>query len=419
MQQWFEINSPETLLKFRDILLSNTSRIGNSAYLSCDIDMTGIEWSPIHIGVASPNLNILEGNGYTIHGLNCSLEEKALLHLDKRILTPCPAGNAICAKSTGLLFDSLEGFTKISNLTVVGTIDLKLGKQWTQRVYLGGMTGAIGEYSEINNCNVDVDIKLHDLQTAKIIDDIGGVGGIAGSNEGKIINCSYIGKIDDCYHYMHDPSGVSFLNAGFIKNSYAKDLKRPNVGHVIFWSNKEKIPWLSYSCGIVDNIALYAPDGPYYTGRLKDFFGCSTLSTLLSKDLWLDKCLRDSYWYKKAIQEIADTVEASILAGATFGADPIELSVLPFQHSRYDNYTAAKKLQVRYSAMLEKLIEGSPSFRKAFVKEARNDNAQKILKKYATSAERVRRITKTADKYVNYDAAAKTYTDYTEIEYER
>ena len=194
------ISSPEDLLNI------SSSPDDNDRYyqLTCDIDMSGIAWTPI------PDFRgVFDGNGYTISNINIvgtskrefngllfdELWEGAVINLN---LSSCNmfidyngnennivfAGLFACNSEYGLIYNctadrnsSIVAQTTVNNLTVVGGI-------------VGNINGSTRVIDCINYASVSGNIMGRP--------DV--IGGIAGSSAGKIINCTNYGSVTALYN---------------------------------------------------------------------------------------------------------------------------------------------------------------------------------------------------------------------------
>lgn len=419
----FQINSPETLVEYGERLLKYDTDAECSAYLSRDIDMTGVDWTPIQFSIVLDKVKrkpILEGNGHCIKNLYC---RPKLLKCERdwtiEKILPYPGSYGLHIMTTGLLFAASRSFT-IRNLTVTGRFDLNNIEQrygTDSPLIIGGLTGAIDKDGRIENCTTNIDVCFEDnTRTRSIL----GIGGIAGANDGKILGCVSQGIIDRYAESKFDPMGISCMNGGFIQNSYST--KNYPVSGSLESKIKDfyKADTLSCDGGIADNIELYAPEGPLCSQRLKNFF--LKLWQLLYNDVFIDKPLEEGYWYKTAVHKIARIVDENVLAGADLEKEicaeggPTKFLALIMNNginrvvkdkNKYDRYIS------RYYALLDALVLESHSFRKALLNIYESET-----KRYLISSEMWKyvQMARRTESYVN---AVKADMAFAEAEYER
>ena len=325
----YEISSPEDLLDYKNkleqryflpkdssaVLKSNNVQRVIEWKLTRDIDMTGTEWSPITTISHKFNVTtVLDGCGHSIKGLySCP---KICHGTRYEFVPPCAAANAnLFMQPAGLLFLSQHN-ALIRNLTVQGTLDLRgIQKDSYMRVSAGGISGILGPKSSVSNCRAKTEVILPEEECIRR-----GLrcGGIAGANQGEIVNCVYSGNLTQGLQDVRI-AGIAVYNSGFIKDSYTEQGSCPAVYDKTYDVSKNGLWRLRAEQGIVDNIGLYLPGEPYYTGSFEDFFRSETLRELAIGDLFLRKPVMESYWNKFVTKEIVQVIESLTAEGAAFG----------------------------------------------------------------------------------------------------
>lgn len=194
------ISSPEDLLNI------SSSPDDNDRYyqLTCDIDMSGISWTPI------PDFRgVLDGNGYTISNIN-------IVGTSKR-------------EFNGLLFDKLW-LGAVINLNLSSCNMFIDYNGIENNIVFAGLFAGDSEYGLIYNCTADRNSSIVAQTTVNNITVVGGIvgnindasrvidcinyasvsgnitgrpdviGGIAGSSSGQIINCTNYGSVTALYN---------------------------------------------------------------------------------------------------------------------------------------------------------------------------------------------------------------------------
>ncbi len=164
-----EISSANDLVKFSKNCVLDSFSKGREAVLTCDIDLTGVHFSPIPIFGGS-----FDGQGHTVFGLTIKN-----------------------AGSVQGLFRYIEEGGEIKNLNVKGEIAPSGSKNT-----VGGIAGR--NYGLIQNCSFSGNVSGGEF-----------VGGIAGVNENsaKIMSCSVSGSIQG----ETGAGGISGKNNGLIE----------------------------------------------------------------------------------------------------------------------------------------------------------------------------------------------------------
>ena len=421
----YEISSPEDLLDYKSeleqqfflpkdsvaVLESREVQRVIEWRLTRDIDMTGIEWSPIAaISHQFDITTILDGCGHSIKGLySCP----KICHKTRyEVVPPCAAADELYfMQPAGLLFLSQHN-ALVQNLTVQGTLDLRGIQEGYIRVPVGGISGILGYESSISNCMAETDVILPEEKSTRR--DGLKCGGIVGANQGKIVDCVYSGNLTQNLRDVQI-AGIAFYNSGFIKDSYAEQSACPAVYDKTYSITKKNGIWnFVAERGIVDNIGLYLPNGPYYTGHFEDFFQSEMLQKLVYWDTLRGGTLDWMYLDKTATKEIALVVEALAAEGAKFGVGDtgaIALSVSPFKDYISKRYLKGdmKLCRGKYSLMLKRLVAESPTFRKAILAEwhVGPEGVLGTISEYITSRKRVESIFKKAEKYQDYSQSVE------------
>lgn len=421
------ISTPQDLIKYKHFL--ETERKNINAYLVNDINMSGIDWTPINPQTKEDVLIEFNGNGHSIYGLySCPIINNKSLY--RAAVNPCGAGEIIYVKPTGLLFNYVPSNLTIKNLCLNGKLNLDgIKKNNYTQVAAGGLVGVLQANNftnlicKIENCRIDVDIKCPDQKTSPWASALSKIGGIVGANSSGIIqNCIYTGDINRASKAAG--AGVAYYNSGFIKNCYDKERKYPVVGNGNYKIVKGTAYRHKYNDGITDNIDLFMPGGPYCTNRIEDFWKSEMLRKIVDNDVVMDWNVKQSYWYKDVICRIAQIIESMGAQGAKFGPGDLSapaLSVLPFANSKYTYISVQKTYQYRYNAMLRTLIEQSPSFRRSFIEEFDRNYEGTMIKicNYSTSEKSVETILRKAHKHEAYHQSVAADIDYIEATYER
>lgn len=432
----YEISSPEDLLDYKNkleqryflpkdsiaVLKTNYVQRVIEWKLTRDIDMTGTEWSPITTISHKFNVTtVLDGCGHSIKGLySCP---KICHGTRYEFVPPCAAANAnLFMQPAGLLFLSQHN-ALIRNLTVQGTLDLRgIQKDSYMRVSAGGISGILGPKSSVSNCRAKTEVILPEEECIRR-----GLrcGGIAGANQGEIVNCVYSGNLTQGLQDVRT-AGIAVYNSGFIKDSYTEQGSCPAVYDKTYDISKNGLWRLRAEQGIVDNIGLYLPGEPYYTGCFEDFFGSETLRKLVRWDTLRGGTLDWMYLEKTATEEIVRVVEASAAEGAKFGVGDTgaaALSVSPFRDfSSKRSLKGDMKLCIsKYSLMLDRLVTESPAFRKAILFEWRRDPDVVFgtISEYVTSRKRVESIFRKAEKYQDYSQSVEADNEFIDWVYDR
>ena len=436
---YYEINSPEDLLDCKNKLelgriqmdmvrcvtsANRTQRIIEWR-LTRDIDMTGVDWTPINIlPHDSDVIRVLNGDGHSIRGLYSRPVESVFIPYED--IPPVPG-----AKSTdfvypvGMLFLA-QHKVRIQGLTLQGTLDLrdiqKIHRYNYQSLATGGITGILGAGSAISDCSADTAVILPEEERTRIRLRYGG---IAGANLGEIENCIYSGTSPRDLSDIK-AAGIAFFNPGYIKDSYTEPVLCPEVYERFYSINKTELLSAYWNAGLVDNIGLYMPGGPYHTGNLEEFFRSETLQKLANWDVFLGRPQQWSYWNQNAIEKIIKVVEALAEEGAEFGSGVIgaaALSTAPFKDFYRLRKTKEEALRSRgrYSITLERLATESPAFRRAILAEWDDDpeGVWNTISEHITSRRRAESIFNKARKYHDYSLAVDTDNEFIDCVYER
>lgn len=422
----YTISSPEDLLQYKNTMEQETitpqTKSADASIiwlLTRDIDMTGIEWSPIDMtswGVKTQT--VLDGDGHKIKGLY----SRPVIDYSPccEQIAPCAAAKkVISVKPSGLLFLN-QYRVDIRGLTVEGTLDLRgIFRGLNTRVSAGGLSGIL-DGSSTDGCEVNTDVILPEDD----LKDSLRFGGIAGANQGCIVDSTC--RVTIQQHGEIESAGVAYYNSGLIKNSYTQPKMYPETGREQF-SMTRKNNWIYRPhSGLVDNIELYLPGGPCYTGRLEKFFRSKMLKELVNKDIQLGLNIENSYWNTDVINKIAHVVEALASTGAKFGLEnegAAGLSICPFRDYSSSHSTAAdiKLCRTRYSLMLQRLVQESPTFRRGLLEEYDDDPdwVMEVISDHISSLKCAESILNMAKKYRNYDEAVQADQDFIDSIFDR
>ena len=171
---------------------NGTSYLNYTVLLANNIDVSGFQWSPVGNGFGTAFSGRFDGQGHSISGL---------------IITAANSGYAG-------LFGGASGAT-IQNLCVSGTINVTESNE----LYIGGISGCLGNNSTIRNCCSHVNIS-----GAASYVSAGGIVGLL--NSGTIENCFNTGVVSGTGANMVIAGGIygeisSYRNdIGTVKNSY-------------------------------------------------------------------------------------------------------------------------------------------------------------------------------------------------------
>ncbi len=183
--------------------LLNSIGFGSHMYyqLTCDIDMTGIDWTPM-----SNFSGVLDGNGYTISNINIvgasnrgvngllfdTLWGGAVINLNiascNMIIDYNGDGETQCGMIAGTSFRGL-----IYNCTVDANSSIVVQCNLTGPD-VGGIVGYVHETGQVIECT------NYGSVSASTMVDYDFVGGIAGSSRGQIINCTNYGSVTAGYN---------------------------------------------------------------------------------------------------------------------------------------------------------------------------------------------------------------------------
>ena len=164
------ISSKEDFINFSKQCTLDTWSQGKTVNLNCDIDFSGMEFSPVPTFGGTFN-----GNGYTISGINFSKNGSYLG-----------------------VFRHVQQNGKISNLKVQATFIPNGSKS-----YIGGIVGE--NDGVLEQCNFNGTVKGENV-----------IGGIVGNNadNGQIISCISNGSVIG----ENSTGGIAGKNSGFIQN---------------------------------------------------------------------------------------------------------------------------------------------------------------------------------------------------------
>lgn len=229
-----EVSSPAVLACIAEDVNNGDSYKGKTITLTDDLDLAGIEWTPIGNN-STPFKGTFDGNGHTISNLKVDLgnssnaglfgmttdgEIKNLTienaEVSGRLNVGVVAGTPYTSKYTNI---TVKGDVKVEGMSYVGavggknayaditdvTVDVNEGSYVkatstengiNYRTYVGGVIGFMGEGShKLTNVTSNIDV-IGDVC------DIGGIVGIAHYGN-SFINCSSSGDVT-CTTDMHD-----------------------------------------------------------------------------------------------------------------------------------------------------------------------------------------------------------------------
>ena len=206
--QLYVIDSVEKLVAFKAAVEAEGG-LEMDAVLTEDIDMTGVEWTPI----AGENYtNTIIGNGYAIKGLSAPLfgttsaSVKGLHLKDVALVT----NNTQYMGAIACVLDAKEGFApKIENCSVSGTLtvknpDYKVTDSSNQSLRYGGIAGYSNSIA-IDNCVNNIDFTVEQavseandgasLETQVCVGGMIGAGYKTTSELSNVTNCVNNGTI--------------------------------------------------------------------------------------------------------------------------------------------------------------------------------------------------------------------------------
>ena len=200
-----------------DDLRKISSDLSGQYILMCDIDLGGVEWTPI--GYKTPFEGIINGNGYVISNFKVtgSIGLAGLFGRNEGTIQNLGVKNFTIDSINSLFAGGLVGYNRgtISNCYTMGDISIS---------NYGCAGGLIGECSsgEINNCYAIVDVYASAGDGSSIC--AGGLIGSINSNSVLVNYCYATGNIS-IYSpesgYWGYAGGLSGTNYGKISNCYA------------------------------------------------------------------------------------------------------------------------------------------------------------------------------------------------------
>ena len=127
-----------------------------------------------------------------------------------------------------------------------------------------------------------------------------------------------------------------------------------------------------------------------------------------------------------AVVHVAHVVEALASTGAKFGLEDegaAGLSICPFRDYSSSHSTAAdiKLCRTRYSLMLQRLVQESPTFRRGLLEEYDDDPdwVIEVISDHISSLKCAESILNMAKKYRNYDEAVQADQDFIDSIFDR
>lgn len=261
------ISSAEDLVQFSEKCSFDTFSKGIIVFLDSDIDLEGIEFSPIPIFGGT-----FEGQGYTIKGLSISVEgsnQGLFRYLQEGafikdlsvegIVTPAGERSnigGIVGNNAGVLENcSFSGFVKGKD-TIGGLVGWNgssakiINSSFKGVIYgetkVGGVAGynsgtilRSSNYSRVNTTVEEQkiglsDITLDSINLSNLVPDATDIGGIAGINTGIVQNSENHGKIG-YPHVGYNVGGIVGRQSGYITNSinHGNIQGRKDVGGIV------------------------------------------------------------------------------------------------------------------------------------------------------------------------------------------
>lgn len=143
-----------------------------------DLDLAGLNWTPLQSSSGDGFSGVLNGNGYTIRAISCTNDSKAALFLENRGI--------------------------IQNLALTGTVTLNNTNYFS--AFAAGLCSA--NYKTIENCTVAATVRNFDSTMSSV------VGGVAAQNFGTLSHCRFTGTLQA--GSGADLSGTGEITAGGI-----------------------------------------------------------------------------------------------------------------------------------------------------------------------------------------------------------
>lgn len=208
------IKTPAHLLQIQDNLQENATTYFK---FNNDIDMSGIEWTPIE--TTKTKKIAIDGQGYSIKNLKCQTSSSAYQGFFGLLIGECKNLNFIDAnilanqKMTGIVAGQvglIDAKGVVENVNVSGNVEVKSG---TAEAYLtaqaGGITGKLtGNESRITYCSSTGKVKA-DWSAGGLIGEIANSAVLSQSYSqaevealqvaGGLCGNMYKGKINNCY----------------------------------------------------------------------------------------------------------------------------------------------------------------------------------------------------------------------------
>ena len=188
-QSQFVISTEAQLAGLTKLVDEGNGFEDKTIFLSGDLNLEGKEWTPIGTG-EKPFLGSLEGRGALIQ-LDTPLF--GMIGRDGKAGTICGvnlSGDIRSREGVDLCGALAEGFFgTIRNCSFTGS--LVVGSSFEGMAYLGGLVGLSWSEHEISECRVRARL------AAESVGDVY-MGGIVGSTNGPIRNCSFEGEFHRC-----------------------------------------------------------------------------------------------------------------------------------------------------------------------------------------------------------------------------
>ena len=222
----YTVSAPAELAFIAEQVNDGTNNYaGKVIQLTQDIDLTGIEWTPIgytlsgSVALGKPFLGIFDGNGKTISNLNVTTEEENLMigfisHNRGTVKNLTIENATVKGKnSVGVIVGDNEGVIK--NCHVNGTVYVSTSGDDC----IGGLVG----YNSTQNTSVAT-IRECSVSGAEVTSETANqIGGLVGQNYGGIIEASYFsGEVTGKTTGTVTMGGiVGYTSAGTIKACYS------------------------------------------------------------------------------------------------------------------------------------------------------------------------------------------------------
>ena len=208
--------------------LKNMKLDGNYA-LSCDIDLGGIEWTPIGKDGVNYFTGIFDGKGYTISNFKITESKEYIgffgyfdgsvknLNIENFYYTPVKSSSTTIGGVVAMNYNGT-----VDNCTVSGVISVPSYNGGTYATeYIGGVVG-YNYLGTTSNCTANVNISASFTSTTYSSSNIAYVGCVSGANLGTVDNCKGYGEISvTTVAKLICVGGVLGVNSGNLLDSSA------------------------------------------------------------------------------------------------------------------------------------------------------------------------------------------------------